>query len=130
MASNVKLSQTVNLKGKPVASALTLPDDAGNKTDLLKTLQNMSLKHEIVSKPDDEWTFTRARNDTVFVVSRNIGDKKRIPSVVGMGLKDALFLLENRGLRVRFSGYGKVITQSLTPGNEVTRGQEISIRLD
>ena len=70
-----------------------------------------------------------ARNDTLNVRPRQTGGQKVIPSVVGMGLKDALYLLENRGLRVSFSGYGKVITQSLTPG-AMAQGQTISIKLD
>jgi cell division protein FtsI (penicillin-binding protein 3) len=55
--------------------------------------------------------------------------KKSIPSVVGMGLKDALYVLENRGLKVQFSGYGKVVAQSLNPGGPA-QGQVISIKLE
>jgi cell division protein FtsI (penicillin-binding protein 3) len=47
--------------------------------------------------------------------NRAVGDKA-IPSVVGMGLKDAIYLLENRGCRVRVEGVGKVRRQSLAPG--------------
>ncbi|NJN35337.1 MAG: PASTA domain-containing protein [Saprospiraceae bacterium] len=46
-----------------------------------------------------------------------------------MGLKDALYILENRGLRVKFSGYGKVAAQSIMPGTAVA-GQVIALKLD
>jgi len=36
-----------------------------------------------------------------------------VPNVVGMGLRDALYLLENAGYGVRASGYGKVVKQTV-----------------
>ena len=129
MSSNIALSEPINQKGKPVPSPAMLPNDVGYKADLLKMLQNVGLRHEIGGDRADEWAFLRARNDTLNVLSRNPGTGKVVPSVVGMGLKDALFLLENRGLRVMFSGYGKVVAQSLSPG-EATAGRTISIKLD
>jgi cell division protein FtsI (penicillin-binding protein 3) len=35
--------------------------------------------------------------------------QNKVPDLRGMTLRDALHLLENRGFRVRFEGYGKVI---------------------
>jgi cell division protein FtsI (penicillin-binding protein 3) len=129
MASNVALSEPMNERGKPVPSPALLPDDVGYKTDLLKMLQNVGLRHEIYGNKEDEWAFLRARSDTLNVLPRQTMTNKMVPSVVGMGLKDALYILENRGLRVNFSGHGKVVTQSLTPGS-ATVGQTISIKLD
>ena len=37
-----------------------------------------------------------------------------------MGLKDAIYLLENRGCRVRVEGLGKVARQSLAPGTRAS----------
>lgn len=42
----------------------------------------------------------------------------RVPDVRGLTLRDALFLLENRGFRVMVDGRGKVKEQSITPGTE------------
>lgn len=36
-----------------------------------------------------------------------------VPSVIGMGAKDAVYLLESKGLKVTLSGVGKVKSQSL-----------------
>jgi cell division protein FtsI (penicillin-binding protein 3) len=52
-----------------------------------------------------------------------------VPNVVGMGARDAVYLLEKSGLRVNLSGRGQVISQSLTPGQRVNRGQTVSIVL-
>lgn len=53
----------------------------------------------------------------------------QVPDVTGMGLKDALYILENSGLKVSISGSGKVATQSLTAGTKLTKGQTIHIQL-
>ena len=52
-----------------------------------------------------------------------------MPDVVGMGLKDALFLLESRGLRVQIEGHGRVVSQSLPANVRVRGGETVSITL-
>ncbi len=52
-----------------------------------------------------------------------------VPDVRGMGLKDALYLLENCGLQVEVEGSGKVVRQSLTPGQKLTDRGQITIQL-
>ena len=52
-----------------------------------------------------------------------------VPSVYGMGAKDAVFLLESAGLRVSISGAGKVKSQSIPAGNRVQKGKSILITL-
>ncbi len=52
------------------------------------------------------------------------------PDVVGMGLKDAIFLLENKGLKVQLEGKGKVINQTITAGTNFTKGQKITLFLN
>ena len=49
-------------------------------------------------------------------------DRGVMPDVRGMGLKDALFVLESRGLRVRFSGQGAVVRQSIAAGTRIRPG--------
>jgi len=53
-----------------------------------------------------------------------------IPDVTGMGLKDALNLLENLGIKVQIRGRGKVVSQSVTPGTVLDRSQEIILDLN
>ncbi|MBQ7297852.1 MAG: transpeptidase family protein [Alistipes sp.] len=52
-----------------------------------------------------------------------------MPDVVGMGLKDALFLLESRGLKVVVRGHGTVVQQSLPPEVRVRAGETVTITL-
>ena len=53
-----------------------------------------------------------------------------MPKVVGLGLKDAVYMLENYGLKVIAGGRGKVIYQSLQEGTPFTKGQTINIQLN
>ena len=43
----------------------------------------------------------------------------KVPNLLGMGLKDALYVLGNSGFKVMVSGKGKVVSQSLPPGEEL-----------
>jgi len=52
-----------------------------------------------------------------------------VPNVVGMGAKDAVFALENCGLRVSVSGYGSVVSQSISNGSKVVPGQTVALTL-
>ena len=56
-------------------------------------------------------------------------DRNIMPDVRGMGLKDALFLLESRNLRVRFSGQGAVAQQSIAPGSRISPGATVALTL-
>ena len=52
-----------------------------------------------------------------------------VPNTIGMGASDALYLLENMGLKVSLNGSGTVVYQSLPIGSKVVRGRYISLRL-
>ena len=55
--------------------------------------------------------------------------KKVVPNVLGMGAKDAVYLLEYSGLRTKMTGMGKVCQQSLVPGSRLSAGQTIHLTL-
>ncbi len=55
---------------------------------------------------------------------------RTLPDLRGMGLKDALYLLENQGLNVRLQGSGLIRSQNPPAGTRVGRGQEVTLLLD
>lgn len=75
------------------------------------------------------WVKTNTSGKKVEFEARSM-DEGKVPDVKGMGLKDALFILENKGLVVQVTGSGKVKQQSLTPGQTFFKGQSISIQLN
>lgn len=76
--------------------------------------------------PDAEWVVTAGED--VFV-PREI-EPDLIPDVRGMGLRDALFVLENHGLRVSVNGSGTVRAQSPEPGTRVSKGMHVALKLN
>ncbi len=61
--------------------------------------------------------------------SEVVTDQNKMPRVVGMGLKDAIYLLESRGLRVGVTGHGRVTSQSVAAGAAVRRGDYVQLVL-
>ena len=55
--------------------------------------------------------------------------KTIMPKVTGMSGMDAVALLENMGLKVKFSGVGKVKEQSVENGKKVEKGATIYLKL-
>jgi cell division protein FtsI (penicillin-binding protein 3) len=52
-----------------------------------------------------------------------------VPDVTGMGLRDAVFLLENRGFKVSYTGIGTIVKQSPEQGVPYSTGQKIHLTL-
>lgn len=69
-------------------------------------------------------------NKTILLERETINNGKYIPNVVGMGARDAVFLLERRGVKTIVSGRGKVVKQSLEPGHYIKKGERITLVLD
>ena len=56
-------------------------------------------------------------------------DNDSLANVVNMGLKDAIYLLENNGYNVTFEGYGKVVSQEPAAGTKLERGTTVRLIL-
>ena len=56
-------------------------------------------------------------------------DNDSLANVVNMGLKDAIYLLENSGYKVTFKGYGKVASQHPKAGTKVEKGAIVNLIL-
>lgn len=56
-------------------------------------------------------------------------DDERVPNVVGMGLVDAIYIMESNGLEVKIKGSGVVKSQSIDPGAPLVKGKMITLNL-
>ena len=56
--------------------------------------------------------------------------KGTIPDIIGMGARDAVYMMESRGVRTRILGRGKVVKQTLMPGTLVKKGSLCEITLE
>jgi cell division protein FtsI (penicillin-binding protein 3) len=77
---------------------------------------------------NSEWVTTEKHNEAVAFNGRKIV-AGLVPNVVSMGAKDAIFLLENAGLRVRLIGRGSVRSQSIGPGSPARKGDQIILEM-
>ena len=92
---------------------------AGDSDDVTEISRRLSAKH---TEDDNDKEWSRAKvdkegNSAVAGVEFAVGT---VPDVRGMGLSDALYLLESVGLKVTHSGYGSVRTQSLEAGRKIS----------
>ena len=101
---------------------------AGETSDMKYVLQTMQVRY-VDSARKNNWSNLYAYNSRPVVNVRPV-NKNSIPDVKGMGLKDALYLLENMDLKVVTKGKGKVITQFPEPGTVLNDGQTILIELN
>jgi|SRR5664280_1009504 len=103
--------------------------DAGNgyRADINEVLKNLDVRYRRTS--DDDWVATRESGDTVSLAGVKIQDGL-IPDVRGMSLRDAVFLLENTGLRVKVNGKGKVLRQSPEHGTRYNEGTTVSLEMN
>lgn len=101
----------------------------GNRADLLTVLD--ALKVPVNVEGDGEWASTSATDSVVMVGPRAVPDPgtSMVPNVLGMGLRDALYILENHGMRVRFTGSGMVKRQAPMPGERSVKGSTITLEL-
>lgn len=53
-----------------------------------------------------------------------------VPNVMGMGLSDAIFAMENAGFKTKVSGWGKVVNQSLVAGTKNKIGTPVDLALN
>jgi cell division protein FtsI (penicillin-binding protein 3) len=108
---------------KPVAP------EAGNgfRDDIDEVLGELDVRYKRTS--DEDWVATKENGDTIRLSGVKVKDGL-IPDVRGMSLRDAVFLLENSGLRVQYSGKGRVRRQSPEQGTRYFEGTVVSLEMN
>ena len=93
----------------------------------MRSLKNLNVRYRRTS--DDDWVATRESGDTIRLAGIKL-QKGLVPDVRGMSLRDAVYLLENSGLRVRYSGKGRVLRQSPEHGARYAVGTVVSLDMN
>jgi cell division protein FtsI (penicillin-binding protein 3) len=100
---------------------------AGHTEDIRKVYTTLNLPYTD-SSGDNDWTTVYAHQYQPLLRTAAVR-KKVMPNVRGMGLKDAVYLLENMGVKVMVKGKGKITTQSVAPGTALARGITVVLEL-
>jgi len=99
---------------------------SGYKPDLQYLCNDLGISNH--SGGDSDWVKTKVDDNSV-VWKQNKVAIGVTPDVLGMTLRDALYVLESCGYEVRLKGLGRVKKQSVMPGRKITKGNKITIEL-
>jgi cell division protein FtsI (penicillin-binding protein 3) len=99
----------------------------GYREDINEVLGNLEVRYRRTS--DNDWVATRESGDTIRLAGIKI-QRGLVPDVRGMSLRDAVYLLENSGLRVRYNGKGRVLRQSPEHGARYSAGSVVSLDMN
>ena len=106
----------------------SLPDvKKGYSKDIIRVAKALNLK-EVKGRPDSQLAKIEINEDAIVLQDEEMPEGK-VPDVCGMGASNAIYLLENAGLRVIIKGVGKVKQQSLSPGTQIKPGQTVYLTL-
>jgi cell division protein FtsI (penicillin-binding protein 3) len=99
----------------------------GYRKDINEILKNLDIQY--IKASDDDWVATHESGDTVRLTGVNL-QKGLVPDVRGMSLRDAIYILENSGLRVVCNGKGRVLRQSPEHGARYSVGSVVSLDMN
>lgn len=100
---------------------------SGYKEQIEEVLDELDIPVKDKSN-ESKWVSTIQTDEDIEFKQKSV-IKNLVPDVKGMCIKDALFLLENVGLKVSVKGKGMVKNQSITPGSKAERGQKILLEM-
>lgn len=100
---------------------------AGFTPDIRNVYQSLQMTYRD-SAAQNNWATVYASKGQAIIRPATVRSQV-MPNVRGMGLKDALYLLENMGMKVKVKGSGKIASQSVPPGTALTKGVTIVLEL-
>lgn len=112
----------------PVLADSSLYLYAGMAADIKKILGDIGMRYSD-SSGKSEYNLMAGVNYRPVVKGKTIS-KNQMPDVKGMGLKDVLYLLENRNVKVQAKGKGRVVAQSVNAGMPLAKGQTVLVELN
>ena len=99
----------------------------GKTEDMSKLLDNLSIEYE---KTKSNWMVPSYSSKKISLERRSIEkdfEEGLMPNLFGMNLLDAVYLLENAGLKVEIKGKGHIVNQSIKKGDRFLADQKISL---
>ncbi|MDR0575839.1 MAG: transpeptidase family protein [Tannerella sp.] len=100
----------------------------GDYLALKNVTKELKIKTNAINRIKSQYVVANENDKEIVLKEIPLADNL-VPNVMGMGAKDAVFALENCGLRVSLSGQGKVISQSVKNGVRVVPGQTVILTL-
>ena len=101
---------------------------SGNLVALSEVLKELKLPHRNNYRTSEGLAWGQPLNQGSLLLN-NESTQKGLPSVIGYGLRDAVYRLERMGVKVKVIGFGRVVAQSLPPGTPIKAGMVVKIQL-
>lgn len=122
-----EIQRQLNLGGMPNNSFV--PTQQITRKSILKTAyKDIGVKIQYADS-SAEWAKVTFNPDASVSLVKVENKKGYMPDLRGYTLRDALFLLENRGIKVKVEGAGKVYYQSVRPNRGINRGDKVLLKL-
>lgn len=99
----------------------------GYREDLKFLCNKLAISNH--TKTEEDWVQSSVSNNSVYWKSKGMIENL-VPNVLGYTLKDAVYVLENQGLEVKFEGVGRVVKQSQQSGTKALRGSVVVLILE
>lgn len=108
-----------------------IPDvKRGELKETLRVLEELDVPvEEEFAYRRGEMAWGKGESNEESIVLQSEEESKGVPNVIGMGAKDAVYLLEMKGLRVKVNGVGRVRRQSVPAGNQIRKGQTVTLTM-
>lgn len=111
-------------------AAPDVPAISGGKYEELHEICNrLGISNYDKDTGNTEWVFGGKKANAAVYWRPNKTENGLVPNVEGMCLRDAIYLLENFGYRVRTVGRGRVLSQSPKPKRPLEKGGTILVTL-
>jgi cell division protein FtsI (penicillin-binding protein 3) len=128
-AQDLELNEKENDKTYLVSNTGNFPMIQAGKMDELQMICNkFGISNHLSGEFEEDWVKSSPVNKAVIWKANKV-DSPTVPDVTGMSLRDALYVLENKGIRVVYQGKGRVRGQSINPGTPVNNSYVINLVL-
>ncbi len=122
--SEIKATQLADVKTPEIKNGL--------RKDIQTVCRDLNISANTNSSSAEYVNVVMQKDSSTAITDNNLNQSltnQMMPNVVGMGLKDALYLLENAGLKVKVVGSGTIKKQSLKSGQKFSKGTELILEL-
>ncbi len=129
-SNRIDTHKEINLPATNLAQRNAPVSISGYKDDFVTAAKGLSIPVKNAAT-EGEWVSTQATGKSISVKTANVPGigSKTVPNVVGMGLQDALYLLENAGVKVEVVGRGTIKWQSVPAGTAINQDLIITLGL-
>lgn len=89
----------------------------GHSDDIKRVLADLSIS---IPSIEDQGEWVSCTTDSISIYADMVEFDQNVPNVVGMGAKDALYVMERAGFKVKILGRGVVRSQSVSSADSMT----------